>query len=244
MKNVRIGGYIVRFIRFILASLSIAVVLSVLGCASVGGGQISGVNWALEKNGGRVSAFSEDPDHPTSTLINGITSSEGWDAGEGWQAAITISGGRQRRGSNRRAEEERNWVVVELSQPVTISQVKVYTVDSEQYPAMDFGVNSMLIQYELETSSKEMIWASMEKFGKGISGSDNRILDNVSGVISPRFKPVTAQRIRVLIYTTNDMERSEDNSRARQGMIRLTEIEIYGTGKKESRDDLDNLFGQ
>jgi hypothetical protein len=89
-----------------------------------------------------------------------------------------------------------------------------------------------------------MIWASMEKLGKGISGGDNRILDNMNGVISPRCSPVTAQRIRLLIYTTNDMERSEDNSRARTGTIRLTEIEVYGTGKKESRDDLDNLFGQ
>ena len=135
-------------------------------------------------------------------------------------------------------------MIVEFSQPVTISQVNIYTVDSEQYPAADFGLQSLLVQYELETSSKEMIWASMEKFGKGIAGSDNRILDNVSGVISPRFKPVTAQRIRILVYTTNDMERSEDNSRAREGMIRLTEIEIYGTGRQQNRDDLDNLFGQ
>ena len=151
-----------RFIRFILVSLSIAVILSVLGCASVGGGQISGVNWALDKNGGKVSAFSEETDHPASTLINGIISSEGWDEGEGWQAPITVSGGRRRRGSNRRNEEERNWVIVELSQPVTISQVNIYTVDSEQYPAKDFGVSSLLVQYELETSSKDMIWASME----------------------------------------------------------------------------------
>jgi len=234
----------VRFIRFILASLSIAVVLSVLGCASVGGGQISGVNWALDKNGGKVSAFSEEPDHPAATLINGITSSEKWDEGEGWQAPITTSGRRRRRGSNRRAEEERNWVIVELSQPVTVSQVNIYTIDSEQYPAADFGLRSLLVQYELETSSKEMIWASMEKFGKGISGNDNRILDNVSGVISPRFRPVTTQKIRVLVYTTNDMERSEDNSRAREGMIRLTEIEVFGTGRQTSGDDLDNLFGQ
>ena len=48
----------------------------------------------------------------------------------------------------------------------------------------------------------------------------------------------------MLAYTTNDMERSEDNSRAREGTIRLTEIEVFGTGRQQNRDDLDNLFGQ
>jgi hypothetical protein len=191
-----------------------------------------------------VTAFSEDPGYPASTLNDGITSPAGWNEGDGWQAAISTSGNRRRRGSERRADEERNWVMVELSQPITVSEVKIYTVDSEEYPASDFGVNSLLIQYELETSAQNMIWASMEKFGKGIAANDNRILDNVSGVISPRFKPVTAQKIRVLIYTTNDMERSEDNSRTREGTIRLTEIEVYGTGRKERRDDLENLFGE
>lgn len=231
-----------RSIRFILVCLSIVILASVLGCASIGGGQISGVNWALAKNGGRVIAFSEDPDHLASTLINGITSSEGWNEGEGWQAPISTSGRRRRRGSGRRSEEERNWVMIELSQPVTVSQVKIYTIDNAEFPARDFSINSLLVQYELETSARDMIWASMEVFGRGINASDNRILDNVSSVISPRFKPVTAQRIRVLIYTTNDMETSENNSRNREGTIRLTEIEVYGTGRQGGRDELESLF--
>lgn len=132
--------------------------------------------------------------------------------------------------------------MIELSQPVTVSQVKIYTIDNAEFPARDFSINSLLVQYELETSARDMIWASMEVFGRGINASDNRILDNVSSVISPRFKPVTAQRIRVLIYTTNDMETSENNSRNREGTIRLTEIEVYGTGRQGGRDELESLF--
>jgi hypothetical protein len=199
----------------------------------------------LEKNGGRVSVFSEEPDHPASTLINGITSSQGWNQGEGWQAPITRgSGGGRRSSSARRDEQERYWVVIDLSQPVTVSHVRIYTIDSEEFPAEEFGISDLLVQYELETASKDMIWANAEKFGKGIGDQDNVIRDNLSGVIDVRFQPVNTQRIRILIYGTNDMARTEDDSRAREGLIRLTEVEVYGSGKHEARDDLETIFEQ
>jgi len=82
----------------ILACFSTLVLSSMLGCAFLGGGQASGINWALDKNGGKVTVFSEDPGHPASTLNNGITSSENWDQGEGWQASIGATAGRGRGG--------------------------------------------------------------------------------------------------------------------------------------------------
>jgi hypothetical protein len=245
MLENKIGGYVMRFRIFILVSFSALILASLLGCASFGGGQISGINWALEKNGGRVSVFSEEPEHPASTLIDGITSSEGWNQGEGWQAAITTgSGGGRRSSSARRDEQERYWVIIDLSQPVTVNHVRICTIDSEEFPAKDFGVNDLLVQYELETASKDMIWANAERFGKGIGDQDNIIRDNLSGVIDVRFQPVNTQRIRILIYGTNDMARTGDDSRAREGLIRLTEVEVYGTGKHEARDDLETIFKQ
>jgi hypothetical protein len=233
------------FRSFILPSFSALILASLLGCASFGGGRMSGINWALEKNGGRVSVFSEEPDHPASTLINGITSSQGWNQGEGWQAPITRgSGGGRRSSSARRDEQERYWVIIDLSQPVTVSHVRIYTIDSEEFPAEEFGISDLLVQYELETASKDMIWANAEKFGKGIGDQDNVIRDNLSGVIDVRFQPVNTQRIRILIYGTNDMARTEDDSRAREGLIRLTEVEVYGSGKHEARDDLETIFEQ
>ena len=131
-----------RFTSFAIVCLSIAAMTTVLGCASMGGGQISGINWALAKNGGKISVFSEDDGHPASTLIDGVTSSEGWNDGEGWQANLTVAGTR-RRGSGR-SEEERNWVIIDLAQPTTVTNVKVYNIDSEEFPATDFGVRSLL----------------------------------------------------------------------------------------------------
>lgn len=233
------------FRTFVILSFSTVILASLLGCAAFGGGQVSGINWALDKNGGRVSVFSEESDHPASTLINGITSSEGWNQGEGWQASISRgSGGGRRSSGARRDEQERYWVEIELSQPVTVNHVRICTIDSEEYPAKAFGVSDLLVQYELETASKEMIWANAERFGKGIGDQDNIIRDNLSGVIDVRFQPVNTRRIRILIYGTNDMARTGDDSGAREGVIRLTEVEVYGTGKHEARDDLETIFRQ
>ena len=44
------------------------------------------VNYALAEHGTAVFVSDDNYDHPASTLNNGITSSENWDAGEGWEA--------------------------------------------------------------------------------------------------------------------------------------------------------------
>jgi len=45
----------------------------------------------------------------------------------------------------------------------------------------------------------------------------------------------------VLISGTNDMARTEDG-KSREGTIRLTEIEVYGSGKLQERNKIDDLF--
>ncbi len=111
-----------RFTSFILVCFSTVILASVLGCASLRGGQVS-VNWALAKNGGQVSAFSEEFNHPAPKLINGITSSEGWNQGEGWEAGISVTPGGGRSAAGKKLERERNWVIIELSQPVAVNHL-------------------------------------------------------------------------------------------------------------------------
>jgi len=232
---------------FILICFVAILSLSIFGCATTGvsgggGSQPSGVNWVLAKNGGRATAFNEEPEHPASTLIDGVTSSDGWDQGAGWQASITSTTGGRRSARTVRDEEERNWVIIEFSQPVTVNQTRIYTVDSEKYPAAKFGVSDLLVQYELKTAAGDLIWANVNRPGKGIGDQNNTIRNNTSGVIDVRFEPVNTQKIRVLIYNTNDMIRSTDSSKSMEGFIRLTEIETYGSGKMKERDKLDELF--
>lgn len=223
------------FICFIALLLS-----SMLGCASLEGGKSPGVNWALDKKGGKVTAFSEVPGYSASTLIDGVTSSENWNNGDGWQASMGGGGGG--RGGQMGGVQERNWVIVELPKPIVVSRVRIYTVDSKQYPAKDFGVSHLLVQYESETTLNESVWVTANRYGKGVGSRDNIVRNNVKDTIDVRFDPVKTKRIRVLIYGTNDMDASS-RSRANQrggmgggrttnvnpGVIRLTEIEVYGT---------------
>ena len=44
------------------------------------------VNLALTSNGAIVSVSEDNPDHPASTITNGITTSDGWNQGEGWES--------------------------------------------------------------------------------------------------------------------------------------------------------------
>ena len=232
-----------KFSRFVTTCFSIVLLVLIAGCASLGGGQVSGINWALAKNGGKVSAFSEESEHPASTLINGITDSTKWDEGEGWEAQISISTEIRRTSRSQRDEEERYWVVIELSQPVTVSYVKINTVDSEKYPAKDFGIKDFLVQYELQTVTKELMWANVRRPGKRIGDQDNVIRNNTSGVIAVRFEPVNTRKIRLLIFDTNDSAKAEGGkAREKEGKIRLTEIGVYGTGKMKERDQLETLF--
>jgi len=246
--------------KFIIACFLTLVLPSILGCASLGGNQAAGINWALKESGGKITVFSEDPGHPASTLNNGITSSENWDQGEGWQASMGAGGGTGRqgfgaggRGSGAAGGQgrgaggmgrDRNWVIIDLPQTVNVSHVKIHTIDSEKYPAKDFGVSHLLVQYESEATLDGAVWISTDKYGKGVGAKDNIVRDNVNGVIDVRFTPVRTKRIRVLIYATNDMASSvgsrsgggagggrggRGSRGGRGGTIRLTEIEVFGT---------------
>ena len=44
------------------------------------------VNYALPENGGVIFVSQDNPDHPASTLTNGVVSSENWNQGEGWES--------------------------------------------------------------------------------------------------------------------------------------------------------------
>ena len=49
------------------------------------------VNYALSENGADIEVTSDNPEHPAYTLINGITSSDEWSSGEGWELQYTRS---------------------------------------------------------------------------------------------------------------------------------------------------------
>ena len=261
------------------------------------------VNYARPENGGVVYVSKDNPDHPASTLTNGIINSEGWDQGEGWeskfdgeyeyggyiepgereQLAIFSRGGnptRQSEEPNRIDYNSRDlygggiggtassavgWAVIQFAEEELVTRVIVHTIDSEKYPASQYGISDFAVQYWTPHANG---WKHVDRIGKKIGDQHNSIRNNKEGRVVVRFKPVRTPKIRLLIRLTNDTETyakrrsigytrgmlSRLRLRSMRGTIRLTEIEIYGLEKKDevasrrpSQDDaseqmLDEIF--
>jgi ketosteroid isomerase-like protein len=139
---------------------------------------------------------------------------------------------------------EVGWVIIQLTEEKLVTRVIVHTVDSEKYPANQYGVSDFAVQYWTPHAHG---WKSVDRIGKKIGEQHNSIRNNKQGRVAVRFKPVRTSRIRLLIRLTNDTETydkrrsigyvrgmlSRLNIRSMRGTIRLTEIEIYGLEKKD-----------
>ena len=275
-----------------LTTVTLIIVFSTLICgcqttlkqAFVDAGEIDKqlVNYALPENGGMILVSQDNPNHPASTLTNGVVSSENWDKGEGWEApfdgsyeyggymevgereglaAFSFGGGgtRQRDNANQMDYNSRDlygggidgtsssalgWAVINLTREKLVARVIVHTVDSEKYPASQYGVSDFVVQYWTPHANG---WKNVDRIGKKIGEQHNSIRNNKQGRVVVRFKPVRTPRIRVLIRLTNDTETynirrsigyvrgmlSRIRIRDMRGTIRLAEIEVYGFEKKD-----------
>ncbi|RKU13538.1 hypothetical protein C6502_04020 [Candidatus Poribacteria bacterium] len=194
--------------------------------------------------------------------------------GERERLAVSIGGGRaarQREDANQPDYRSRDlygggiqgtastavgWVVIQLAAEELVTRVIVHTVDSEKYPASQYGISDFAVQYWTPHANT---WKHVDRVGKKIGDQHNSIRNNTQGRVVVRFRPVRTSKIRLLIRLTNDTETyakrrsmgytqgmlSRIRLRSMRGTIRLTEIEIYGLEKKDevasmtsSEDDL------
>jgi hypothetical protein len=219
------------------------------------------VNLALASNGAKVTVSEDNPDHPGSTLINGITSSENWEQGEGWELkydnglmenteqnipglvnpdeppdpndpssyGIKIQ-------TNIGMNTPLGWVIIELPEKKIVNRMIVYTIDSEKYPAENFGVSHLVLQYWNEASLESEVigWKIINRIGKFKGQAGESIRNNKNGVIPIRFQPVKTQKMRLAIWWTNDSKLHSHQYIT--GTIRLLEVEIYGYESEKSKD--------
>jgi len=219
------------------------------------------INLALVSNGAKVTVSQDNPNHSASTLINGVTSSENWDKGEGWELKCdnvpitkfdqdelnplnpnrtpepddSLSYGIRVQASNGMATPL-GWVVIELPEKKTVNRMVVYTIDSEKYPARKFGVSHLVLQYWTEATLESEVtgWKVIDLIGGAKGKTGNIIRDNKNGVIPIRFQPVKTQRMRLAIWWTNDSKLHSQQYIT--GAIRLVEIEIYGYEGQKSKN--------
>jgi ketosteroid isomerase-like protein len=124
------------------------------------------------------------------------------------------------------------WVVVELPEEELITRVIVHTVDSEKYPARNYGVRDFGVQFWTPQAGG---WQNVERFNKKVGDQHDSIRNNKKGRVPVRFKPVRTSKIRLLVRWTNDAKNYKKTyyNRYVQGTVRLTEIEIYGLEKRD-----------
>ena len=136
------------------------------------------------------------------------------------------------------------WAVIQFAEEELVTRVIVHTVDSEKYPASQYGISDFAVQYWTPHANA---WKHVDRIGKKIGDQHNSIRNNIQGRVAVRFKPVRTSKIRLLIRLTNDTETyakrrsigyvrgmlSRIRLRSMRGTIRLTEIEIYGLEKKD-----------
>ncbi|MDQ1329284.1 MAG: hypothetical protein QG641_2573 [Candidatus Poribacteria bacterium] len=219
------------------------------------------INLALASNGAKVTVSQDNPNHLASTLINGVTSSENWDKGEGWELKcdnVPITNYDQSMQNplnpNRTPEPDDSlsygirvqasngmstplgWVVIEFPEKKTINRMVVHTIDSEKYPANKFGVSYLLLQYWTEASLESEVtgWKVADLIGGAKGKTGNVIRNNKNGVIPIRFQPVKTQRMRLAIWWTNDSKLHSNQYIT--GAIRLVEVEIYGYEGEKSKN--------
>ena len=92
--------------RVHIAGFSILLILSLSGCRAtqfaeggIFGNQADGqtdeksllVDYALASNGAKIKCSKASQNHPPETAINGLTDSQAWDSGEGWECQFTLT---------------------------------------------------------------------------------------------------------------------------------------------------------
>jgi hypothetical protein len=223
-------------------AIILAITLSLAGCATkIANQQTTNPqansdfkNYALSSNGAKISIVSHsslvpNPKHPIETLINGNRSSDDWSEGEGWECEYSYRQNltvRTRYGSESSSIAD---IIIDFPEEIQISRIVVYTVDNAEFRAPSYGVSDLGARYPVGRDA----WAPFEL--EGYNGKyPGRIQNNKDGVINFRFKPTKTKSVKLFICDTND---SVDTARGKEirdkkGVMRLVEIEVYGTGKK------------
>ena len=208
---------------------------SLLQFVKEGGLETKGlINLALPSNGATVSVSEDNPDHPASTLTNGITTSDGWNRGEGWESSYE---GRFSRGGYTGYGVEDPYMAEDRGADAAFdagdSSWRGLRVQSRngsintalgwviiQFPEKKM-VNRMII-YTIDSNEypaakfgvrdlalqywNDVVssWASVDRVGKSMGQTGNALRNNESGVVTYRFQPVETPKLRLILRWSND----------------------------------------
>ena len=183
------------------------------------------INFALNRNGAIAEASQSVPNHRAAEIIDGDTNSETWDEGSGWGSSL----------EHLRTSDlnKRPYVSVTLAKPVDIRKIVMWTVDSEKYPAPQFGLKDYRIEY----------WHGT---GWGLIPSENTkdkqytARDNTKGKRVHEIRQrLIASKVRLVPVSSNDTVRNYQHMAGKrpvyevEGIARVMELEVWGYAAPE-----------
>lgn len=137
-----------------------------------------------------VSASSEHlPVYPACGAVDGDRDSEHWAKTTGWNDATKGN--------------FPDWLQVTFDQPQSVGRVDLYTLDSKQYPAAEYGLKDWDVQAKVGDA-----WQTVAE-----------VRGNLAGLNSSTFTPVTATAVRILALASNEGPTYS----------RVVELEVYSS---------------
>lgn len=216
---------------FRVCTLYLTILLSIMGCQS----QTLQehlleppqplTNFALSRNGAIAEASQSVPNHRPEEVIDGDTTSETWNEGSGWGSSL----------EHLRTSDlnKRPYIAVTLAKPVDIRKIVMWTIDSEQYPAPQFGLKDYRIEYWHGTG-----WGlipSGDTKDKQYTARDNTKGKRVHEV----RQRLIASKIRLVPVSSNDTVRNYQHMAGSRpvyevdGIARVIELEVWGYAAPE-----------
>ena len=208
--------------------------------------------------GTRLVVPAATAEFPPIALVDGITTTDRWADGAGWELHFEDALARNRtfqpdtetaskeplewEGLRRdfRGGKEHGalgWALFEFPGTRVVSGVTLHSVDTTEFPAYKFGVRDVLIHYWDEATQR---WLPVI-VAEGTRLKNSTVVENRLPKLSVPFYPVRTDLIRIAIQWTNEAEQTRSISvmgrreEYARGIIRLTEVEVYGIPEEGDR---------
>ena len=145
------------------------------------------------------------PGHDATTAINGISSSENWDKGEGWEVQFErLHLNYDRLPNDGGVPGERHgcaWIEVHLPKAKRVNRIVIHTLDSSEFPASRYGIYSGVLRVW-----REKRWETLARIknGKIVYTTQPSYGKPAGGKIEFRFSPMTIAKVRFVVYRSND----------------------------------------
>lgn len=144
-------------------------------------------NVAAAAQGASVSGAEYSSSYPAASVVDGVTDGTNWGNGQGWNSITS-------------GDFSDDILTIDFDEPKTLEKLKLFTLDTTQFPASEYGVRDYEIYYDVMDDDHKIV----NKVG------------NAQGSIAHSLDSLKASRLIIKFNDSNDHQFS-----------RVTEIEAY-----------------